>query len=124
MSMRPWFLAWLPVLGWAGLIFWFSSQPDLRIAPDATVDFVVRKLGHMVVFGILALLAWRALATTTRLRRPWAWAFLLTVAYAATDEIHQGFTEGRYPSVLDVGIDALGALVAIAVARLLLERDR
>ena len=111
--MRASFLAWLPVLGWAGVIFWFSAQSDLRVAPDASVDFVIRKLGHMGVFGILALLAWRALASTTSLRRPWAWAFLLTVAYAATDEFHQGFTGGRHPSPVDVGIDSLGALLAI-----------
>jgi VanZ family protein len=124
MRTRTSLLAWLPVLAWAALIFWFSAQSDLRVAPDASLDFVLRKLGHMVVFGILALLAWRALASTTSLDRPWAWALLLTIAYAATDEIHQAFTEGRGPSVVDVGIDTLGAVLAIAAAWRLLGRGR
>ena len=110
---------WLPVVAWATLIFVLSAQPDLRFVPDAGLDFVVRKLGHMGVFGILALLSWRALAGTTAWRRPWAWAFALAVLYAASDEFHQGFVAGRHLSVLDVAIDTTGALLAlVAVGRI------
>lgn len=109
------FSGWLPVAGWAGLIFLLSAQPDLRFLPDDDADFLMRKIGHMGVFGILALLAWRALAGTTTRRRPWAWAFAITVLYAASDELHQGLVAGRGPSAVDVGIDAFGAIVAIVV---------
>ena len=34
---------------------------------------------------------------------------MVTVLYAATDELHQGFVGGRHASVVDVGIDAIGA---------------
>ena len=107
-------MAWAPVVVWAGLIFALSATPNLTFAPDAGVDFVVRKLGHMAVFGILALLLWRALATTTNWRRPWAWGLALAILYAATDELHQAFVETRNPSLVDVGIDAAGALIAVA----------
>lgn len=110
--------AWVPVIVWASLIFILSAQPDLRFVPDAGLDFIVRKVGHMGVFGILALLAWRAFATTTAWTRPWTWALVLTVVYAASDELHQGFVAGRYPSGVDVAIDAVGALVAIAAVGL------
>ena len=73
----------------------------------------------MAVFGILALLVWRALATTTDVRRPAAWAIALTVLYAITDELHQGAVDGRHASAVDVGIDAVGALVAVALIGLL-----
>jgi VanZ family protein len=111
--------AWAPPLLWAALIFAFSAQPDLRFVPDDALDFVVRKAGHMAVFGILALLVWRALATTTDVRRPAAWAIALTVLYAITDELHQGAVDGRHASAVDVGIDAIGAIVAVAVIGLL-----
>lgn len=120
-SGRP-FAAWLPVIAWAGLIFAFSAQPNLRFASDEGLDFVVRKAGHMGVFGILALLSWRAVASTTAWRRPWAWALALTVIYAATDEFHQGFVAARGPAVRDVGIDAAGALIAIAVVGIIRSR--
>ena len=58
-------MAWLPAIAWAGLIFAFSAQPNLRFLSDASLDFVIRKAGHMGAFGILALLLWRAIAATT-----------------------------------------------------------
>jgi VanZ family protein len=114
--------AWLPVVAWAGLIFVLSAQPGLRVAPDEAADLVLRKLGHMAVFGILALLAWRAVERTTSVRRPWAWALAIAVVYALTDELHQAFVATRHPSLVDVAIDALGAVVA--VGGLVLVRSR
>ena len=114
---------WFSVVGWAALIFALSAQPNLRFVPDAGLDFVVRKLGHVGVFGILTLLLWRALAGTTAWRRPWAWAFALTVLYAVSDELHQAFVAGRHPSAADVGIDATGALIALVAVRLIRPRQ-
>ena len=81
------------------------------------VDLVVRKVGHAGVFGILALLVWRAVGMTTDWRQPRtpAVALGLTVGYAITDELHQGLVAGRDPSPVDVGIDTVGALVAIGI---------
>ena len=103
-------LLWLPILVWAGIIFAFSATPNLRVAEAADVDFVVRKAGHMFVFGVLAVLIWRALAYST-VRRAMLWSWVLTAAYAATDEFHQSFTAGRHPALQDVGIDTVGALL-------------
>ena len=113
---QRWVAAWLPAFAWAGLIFAFSSQSSLTFIPDQPLEF--GKLGHMAIFGILSLLLWRALARTTTLRRPWAWALALTVIYAMTDELHQSFVPGRDPSIRDVGIDAAGALIAVVIVGL------
>src|SRR5665811_806698 len=115
-------VAWLPAIAWAGLIFAFSAQPNLRFAPDEGLDFLIRKAGHIGIFGILALLLWRAVATTTARRRPPAWALALTVLYAITDELHQGGVIGRHAAAVDVGIDATGALIAVVAAGLLRSR--
>jgi VanZ family protein len=116
MSARRVAVAWLPVVAWAALIFLASATPDLRFVPDQAVDFVVRKIGHLGVFGILALLAWRAVANTTSRRHPWAWALALTIVYAASDELHQGMVVGRHAAFLDVAIDAAGAVAAVGLA--------
>jgi VanZ family protein len=113
---------WLPPVAWAALIFALSAQPNLRFVPDQGSDFVIRKLGHMGVFGILALLVWSAVAQTSSLRRPWAWALAITVLFAGTDELHQGLVAGRHPSIVDVAIDGTGALVALAVVGALRSR--
>ena len=89
--------------------------------PDEGLDFIVRKLGHAGVFGILALLVLHA-STRTSWHWPWAWALALTVLYATTDEIHQGGVTGRHASVVDVAIDAAGGLIALAAARYVMAR--
>jgi VanZ family protein len=83
--------------------------------PDDALDFVVRKAGHMTVFGILALLIWRALATTTQVPLSAIAAIAVAILYAITDELHQGAVNGRHASPIDVGIDAVGAIVAVVV---------
>jgi VanZ family protein len=112
-------VAWGLVGAWAGVLFVLSAQPDLAFVPDPRLDFIFRKLGHMAAFGILALLVWRALAGTADIRRPAVWAIALALVYAATDELHQGFVSGRHPSALDVGIDAVGILVAVLAIRII-----
>jgi len=113
-ARRNLLLEWGPVLAWAGLIFWFSAQPNLRFVSNESLDLVVRKIGHMGVFGILALLLWRALASAGA-ARPALVAWILTGLYAASDEFHQGFTAGRHPSPIDVSIDCLGAAIALTM---------
>jgi VanZ family protein len=100
---------WLPVLVWAGVIFAFSSIPSLN-SGLGTWDTVLRKCAHMTEYAILAVLLVRATGS-------YAWAFALAVAYAGTDEFHQTFVRGRHGSPVDVGIDAVGALIGLAVWR-------
>ncbi len=109
---------WLAVLIWAGVIFVLSAQPDLRVSPLADLELAVRKVGHMVAFGLLALLLRLALESSA-VRRAWQWSLGLTVLYAISDEIHQGFTGGRNPAATDVAIDAAGALLALAALAVL-----
>jgi VanZ family protein len=122
-SRRRVALLWLPVLVWAGVIFAFSATPNLRVAQSADVDFVVRKAGHMFVFGVLAVLIWRALAYSA-VRRAMVWSWVLTAGYAASDEFHQSFTAGRHPSPVDAGIDSVGALLFLVALALWLRGRR
>lgn len=100
---------WLPVLVWAGVIFALSSIPSLN-SGLGTWDFVLRKGAHMTEYAILAVLLVRATGS-------YAWALAFTVEYAASDEVHQLFVRGRHGSPIDVGIDAVGALIGLALLR-------
>jgi VanZ family protein len=122
-SRRAQALLWLPVLVWAGIIFALSATPNLRVAQAADLDFVVRKAGHMAVFGVLAVLIWRALAYSA-VRRAMVWSWVLTAGYAASDEFHQSFTAGRHPSPVDAGIDSVGALLFLVALALWLRGRR
>jgi VanZ family protein len=100
---------WLPVLVWAGVIFAFSSIPSLN-SGLGTWDYVLRKGAHMTEYAILAVLLVRATGSL-------AWAFAFTVAYAASDEVHQLFVRGRHGSPVDVAIDSVGALIGLTLLR-------
>jgi len=98
---------WLAAAAWAAVIFAFSSIPSLS-THLGTWDLLLRKCAHMTEYAVLAVLFARA--TGTR-----AAAFVLTVAYAGTDEWHQTFVRGRHGSPIDVGIDSIGALIGLWV---------
>ncbi len=106
--------AWVPVLVWAAVIFAVSSIPSLSSGLGGW-DLLLRKLAHLTEYAILGALLVRAT------RRPWL-ALGLAALYAASDELHQHFVEGRHAAPLDVAIDTVGALAGIVVWRALLRR--
>lgn len=93
------------------VIFWFSARPSSEMPTFDWADRVIKKGGHMVGYGLLALSYWRAFAFKEDKR--WI-AWFLAVVYALTDEFHQSFVPGRGPSVWDVIIfDNFGALISL-----------
>jgi VanZ family protein len=104
---------WLPPLALMGVIFALSAQPSLD-SGLGVIDHIGRKLIHFGEYALLCFLWWRALASVTCPRRAALLAFLITSGYAATDEFHQTFVEGRHGNPLDWMIDTAGAaLVAL-----------
>ncbi len=133
-----------PLVVWAALIFIGSSsvlsasntsiivRPLLWLFPHASaatlalIHFLVRKTGHFTEYAILALLAARALRTSSRelLRARWFWVSLLfVVAYSLTDEFHQSFVPSRTASIYDSMIDSVGGLTALALIALRKRRE-
>src|ERR671928_1027009 len=100
-----------PPLVLMAVIFALSAQPDLN-SGLGTLDLILRKIAHMSEYALLCFLWWRALRTRLTTSAAIVVAFALTVGYAATDEFHQHFVEGRHGTPIDVGIDAVGAGVA------------
>ncbi|MEW6092571.1 MAG: VanZ family protein [Chloroflexota bacterium] len=104
-------LRWMPSVLIMGVIFVLSSFPSQELPSFGFWDTLVKKGGHAVGYGILALSYWFAL----KWERKYLWlAFLLTVLYALSDEYHQSFIPGRNPSLMDVFLfDAGGALITL-----------
>ena len=108
------FNLWLPVVLWAGLIFKFSSGTVPLASTVYWQDFAVKKTGHVLLFGVLAVLTYRALIGQGLSRKKAAiWAVTMAFLYGATDEYHQIFTQGREARVRDVFIDGIGAGITI-----------
>ena len=110
-----WFLnLWLPPLLWAGMIFRFSSGSIPAASDVYWQDFIVKKVGHMILFAILAILFYRALVGEGVDRKKAAIsAVLIALIYGAVDEFHQTFTLGREARFRDTVIDGVGAALAV-----------
>lgn len=113
------------------VIFFFSSQSkgSLPSLSDDALDWAVKKTAHMVEFGILAALTWRAVSAACHPEAglsPWCgWGTLaVVVVWAASDEYHQSFVSGRGPTIRDVLIDCVGMLLGMVLITFLLAERR
>lgn len=136
--------AWALCALWMGVIFSMSAQPaavsDVQSEQVAgltqwllsllssgqsfvSLEFLnvlIRKVAHFGEYAVLSLLYRRALRLSGAKYATLA-AIVLSACYAATDELHQGFVDGRSPQMFDVMIDTLGACSG-AVFHQLLQR--
>jgi VanZ family protein len=104
-------LRWLPALLTMLTIFLFSAQSSSNLLPFDWADRIIKKGGHMIGYAMLALSYWRAFYFR---QEKWWLAWCLAILYAVTDEFHQSFVPGRFPSIWDVLVyDNLGALISL-----------
>jgi VanZ family protein len=144
MSTRIFVSKWVPVLAWMILIFAGSTDvlsadhtsrllvpflrwldPQISFAMIAHINIVLRKLGHLAEYAILAALLWRALHVTLKSTATLligAIALITSALFAISDEIHQSFVPSRTPSQHDVLIDICGAIIGLAICWLLMRR--
>lgn len=113
------FSAWLPVILWAGIIFYLSSIPSLQ--SGLACDFILRKIAHVAEYFVLTFLLHRALKKTFKFHGLTLSLILAGAVflYAVSDEMHQFFVPGRHGTFQDVLIDQLGVLVFLAGSQIL-----
>ena len=115
-GMRAAALRWLvrlSPLAWMAVIFAFSSVQSPRLVDEPLADLALKKVGHFVGYAGLALLLAAAVSTTRWTSRAVTLGFAAAVLFALSDEFHQVFTPTRWPSLIDVAIDAAGAYVGV-----------
>jgi VanZ family protein len=98
---------------WATLIYVVSDQPQLPRAPAPLLDLILKKCGHLAEYAVLAALLHRALGAGLETRWRLGLAWVLTVLYAVSDELHQAGVPGRTAAALDVVVDGVGALLGL-----------
>jgi VanZ family protein len=99
-----------------GIIFFLSSRPGDSIhLPDiADLD----KILHSLVYGVLALAALFAVPEHKYQTNPFRTSLLVVLfclLYGISDEFHQSFVPGRFPSFFDLVADTVGAAVVVFV---------
>jgi VanZ family protein len=102
------------------VIFVASATPGSQLPKFGAWDALVKKGGHVLGYGLLAVAYVHALNHGRSIpRAKFIVAVCLAALYAATDEFHQRFTPGRTSSLRDVGIDVAGACIGLALWRLI-----
>ena len=119
--MRTFLRYWSPMIAYCGGIFALSSSTGPSVSrwfPPFEFDHA-DKVVHAIEFGLLGLLATRALGKGT----PWnlrpletvVAAVLFCLAFGALDEVHQSYVPGRYSEFADLFADVAGAMVAASL---------
>jgi len=136
---------WIAVILWIGVIFYFTSQPaeisrkqsgelleKAGVIEESEVDIsvpknnretyvakaqnIIRKSAHVIEYLMLGILAAMAVTYKQGLRvLNITVSFVLCLAIASLDEFIQKFVPGRGSLISDVGIDAIGFCVGIAI---------
>ncbi|MGI6424217.1 MAG: VanZ family protein [Tepidanaerobacteraceae bacterium] len=130
-------IAWIAVLLWMGVIFYFSHQPALestelsskvtkiiintleKINPNAEIDvkvfsYIVRKAAHFSLYFVLGFLVINGLWKSGIYGSKGIYlGVFISLLYAISDEVHQLYVPGRGGQVQDVILDTVGSVVGI-----------
>jgi VanZ family protein len=117
MKVKIFIKYWLPVILWCSLIFFLSCQPEFKTSWGFW-DFVLRKIFHMLEFGTLTFLFYRALFPyKINIKKAIIFSATFAFLYAISDEIHQLYIPGREGTIRDILIDTMGIIIAIWIIR-------
>jgi len=108
--------SFLPLLIWMGVIFFFSSQGRVSIDDSLLISFIFFKTLHLIEYCILYLLARVAFFHASQSERL---AFIFSLIYAISDEVHQSFIATRDGNPRDVLIDLIGIAIGLNIFRYL-----
>jgi VanZ family protein len=116
-------LRWLALVVWLVVILFNSSVPGAPMPTSGLLSTLISKVGHLVEYGVLAWLAWRALleprvGILPRSLTGFALVLGAGLIFAGLDELRQFFVPGRGSSPLDSLLD----LVALTMSLTLLQR--
>ncbi len=133
-------IPWLLIILWMAVIYRFSAeegtvsggrskniakavQQTVKLLPDSlksgrqgvnTIEFVIRKSGHVLEYFVLSLLILTAIARNKKYKKlAYILAFLIPMIYAILDEYHQTFIPWRDGKLSDVFIDGAGVVLGI-----------
>ena len=107
------FWYWGPVLAYAFLIFFLSSQSTPSQYIPGLLQGISDKILHALEYGLLAILLYRALTHTIDTKWPMTLSIFMALGYGLSDEIHQWFVPQRESDIFDVLADGFGASLLV-----------
>lgn len=97
-----------------------DMTPEEQFEMTERYQFYIRKTAHFSAYTILAMLTGAAVCPHTEKKRyRIGIAFIVSVLYAVSDEIHQKFVPGRSGELRDVLIDSAGVILGCVLLYLI-----
>lgn len=97
----------------------FNEQPEeVKVNVVEKLQFITRKSAHFIAYMIFGIISMLLLLQYGKINKKPLLAFLICVAFAISDEVHQLFVPGRSGQLKDVMIDSSGSLVGIGIVLL------
>lgn len=112
------------LLAWAAVIFTLSSFPNPPGATGGEWRYDAAHVAEYLVFGGLAFRVVRTYLAGGAVPVLAALALALSVLYGMSDEFHQSFVPNRDANWLDVGFDAVGAAIGVALGVFSIRKKR
>lgn len=115
----------IPMILVMGIIFFLSHRPGDSFDLPSIVN--IDKLLHCLVYAVLGTCACYAVPIEwweRKSRKVMFGVIMFCLFYGVTDEVHQWFIPGRYPSGADLIADLVGGSIAVLGYRLYLARAK
>ncbi|MEA2088445.1 MAG: VanZ family protein [Patescibacteria group bacterium] len=107
---------WSLVAVWILVIFYFSSQPDLKSSLPNLWDLIFRKIAHILEFTVLTYFLIKAFSNYNISKKNiFIFSFVAAVVFSISDEFHQSFIQGRCGAIKDVFIDFIGVALCLII---------
>ena len=98
-----------------------NMDVNLKFEYITKLEPIIRKLAHFSIYTVVGFSVMGFMCTfDIRNITKFITSICIGVNYAISDEIHQSFTPGRSPRVLDVCIDSAGVLTGIFILIILI----
>jgi len=101
---------WLPAVIWMSIIFYFSSRTRTVVSESYLLSFIFFKTLHVIEYAALYFLIFRGFYLSESkipIAKKCLFALIISVIYAASDELHQTLVPTREGRIRDVFIDSL-----------------
>lgn len=87
-------------------------------SPASFVEFFIRKGAHVVVFGVLGILAFRLFNLFCAYAKTVCLSMLIVAGYSIFDEFRQSLHPGRSGMIEDVVLNSFGGVIGISISLL------